>query len=242
MQMNDENYKKPFYEQLRDVIRNKILSGEFPPGTAIPSENALAKQYGVHRLTLRNTIQILVDEGLLVTRKGRGAFVVGEKKQFEMDQFPGYKKSLREKNTKELAEVLVNSPRLAGPYYADLFDISEQDEIHYVKRMLKTRNSPVSIEKFYIPLSLIPNMESIDFSIFSAREVLDFYNIEIHKTTETLEVVYVDYKMSKRLEVKEDTPVFLFSVIGTDNKGITVFHYENYTRSDKAEFVVSYSE
>jgi DNA-binding transcriptional MocR family regulator len=39
--------KLPLYLQLREVVRAKIESGEFPPGCAIPSENSLAEQYGI---------------------------------------------------------------------------------------------------------------------------------------------------------------------------------------------------
>lgn len=233
--------KKPLYQQLRDVIRNKILTGEYPPGTAIPSENELANQYGVHRLTVRNTIEILVNEGLLLTKQGSGIFVIGDKKTMDIDQFPGYKKSLKEKGAKEKAEVIINSPRLAGPYYANLFQIDRDDEIHYVNRLLKTDQSPVSVEKFYIPCSIIPTLDLIDFSIFSAQEVLDFYDIHIHKTFEKLEVVTVDLKTAKRLKIKEEHPVFLFSVTGYNEQNAAIFSYENYTRSDKSEFVISYS-
>lgn len=237
----EPNYKKPLYQQLRDVIRDKIITGEYAPGTAIPSENELASKYGVHRLTVRNTIEILVDEGLLITKQGSGIYVTGKKKQMDIDQFPGYKKSLKDKRAKEKAAVIVNSPRVAGPYYAKLFNIKEYDQIHYVCRLLKTNHSPVSVEKFYIPFSVIPNLDSIDFSIFSTYEVLDFYHIDIHRTVEKLEVSYVDLKMAKRLKIKEENPVFLFSVVGYGEMGVAIFSYESYTRADKSEFVISYT-
>jgi GntR family transcriptional regulator len=45
------DYRAPMYLQLREVIRTKIEEGEFLPGEAIPSENALAQQYGLNRMT-----------------------------------------------------------------------------------------------------------------------------------------------------------------------------------------------
>ena len=59
------NARSPLYLQLREVIRNKIESGEYPPGTAIPSENTLAETYGIHRLSVRSVISSLIYEGLL---------------------------------------------------------------------------------------------------------------------------------------------------------------------------------
>ncbi len=56
------SYRSPLYLQLREVIRRKIESGEYLPGTPIPSENALAEQYGIHRLSVRAAISALLYE------------------------------------------------------------------------------------------------------------------------------------------------------------------------------------
>ena len=58
MRINDG--QPPIYLQLRKVIREKIEDGEYVPGTAIPSENALADMYHVNRLTVRSAIDALV--------------------------------------------------------------------------------------------------------------------------------------------------------------------------------------
>lgn len=235
------DYKKPLYLQLRDVIRNKILSGEYPPGTAIPTEHELAEIYGIHRLTVRNTIDILVEEGLLKTKQGSGIYVVGPKKVMDIDQLPGYKKSLKDKKAKEKARVLVNARRPAGPLYAKLFNIKQQDQINFMNRLLTTDDSPVSVESFYTPVFIIPNMDSIDFSLFSAYEVLDFYNVDIFRTVEKLEVVFPDTRIARRLKIKEENPVFMFTVTGYDDSNTAIFVYKNYTRADKSEFNISYS-
>ena len=70
------DYQSPIYLQLREVVRAKIEDGEYPPGTAIPSENVLAETYGINRLTVRNAIDALVKEGLLKRVQGKGVYVM----------------------------------------------------------------------------------------------------------------------------------------------------------------------
>ena len=70
--------KYPMYLQLREILRSRIDDGEFIPGSAIPSESELAQTYGLHRLTVRNAITALVNEGLLKPVQGKGVFVVGK--------------------------------------------------------------------------------------------------------------------------------------------------------------------
>ncbi|MDX3522652.1 GntR family transcriptional regulator [Streptomyces scabiei] len=67
---------RPLYVQLADVIAGKIASGELVPDRPIPSENHLAEEYGVARLTARRTAQELRERGLIVTVRGKGSFVV----------------------------------------------------------------------------------------------------------------------------------------------------------------------
>ena len=74
--MAKAEYKMPIYLQLRELIRNKIEEGEYMPGTAIPSENKLAETFGLNRLTIRNAVDALVNEGLLRRVQGKGVFVV----------------------------------------------------------------------------------------------------------------------------------------------------------------------
>ena len=63
------------HRQLAAWIRERIESGEFPPGRPIPSETALVQASGVARGTARRAVAVLRDEGLVETIGGRGTYV-----------------------------------------------------------------------------------------------------------------------------------------------------------------------
>src|SRR5690242_21732563 len=65
----------PRYYQLREILREKIHAGQWPPGMLIPSERELCLQYGLSRMTARQAISDLVREGLLYRLQGKGTFV-----------------------------------------------------------------------------------------------------------------------------------------------------------------------
>ncbi|MGW3566024.1 GntR family transcriptional regulator [Streptomyces sp. NPDC000941] len=67
---------RPLYVQLADIIAGKIKSGELAPDRPIPSENHLADEYGVARLTARRAAQELRERGLIITVRGKGSFVM----------------------------------------------------------------------------------------------------------------------------------------------------------------------
>ena len=70
----DPDSPDALYEQLAALLREAIGDGTYR--SRLPSEPALASEYGVSRETARRAIRLLVAEGLLVTRHGRGTFVV----------------------------------------------------------------------------------------------------------------------------------------------------------------------
>jgi len=69
----------PFYYQIAGLIRNNILEGTWPAGSQLPTENRLARQYGVSRPTIRNAKAMLEDEGYIHSIKGSGCYVNGQK-------------------------------------------------------------------------------------------------------------------------------------------------------------------
>jgi GntR family transcriptional regulator len=67
---------KPVYERIADDLRAAILSGRIGSGEQLPSEDRLAKQYGVQKLTVRKSLTLLVAEQLIINRQRVGNFVV----------------------------------------------------------------------------------------------------------------------------------------------------------------------
>ncbi|GAB2836280.1 hypothetical protein GCM10027176_45730 [Actinoallomurus bryophytorum] len=66
----------PPYRQIAGILRERIESGEIPPGRRIPSLVELEQEFEVARDTLRKAIQVLKDEGLVETVTGMGIFVI----------------------------------------------------------------------------------------------------------------------------------------------------------------------
>ncbi len=66
---------RPAFRQIADQLRDRILGGELRPGELLPSETGLLKEFGASRSTVRHSIEVLKNEGLIETRQGRGAFV-----------------------------------------------------------------------------------------------------------------------------------------------------------------------
>jgi DNA-binding GntR family transcriptional regulator len=64
---------------LADVVRSElkrlILGGEFPVGSKLPNEDRLCERFGVSRVTIREAVRGLIEDGLVLRRHGSGTYV-----------------------------------------------------------------------------------------------------------------------------------------------------------------------
>jgi DNA-binding GntR family transcriptional regulator len=71
----DKTAFEPAYLQLANILRRQIAEGSFRPGDLLPSEAQLVRRYGISPMTVRRSINLLLDEGVVITEQGRGTFV-----------------------------------------------------------------------------------------------------------------------------------------------------------------------
>lgn len=236
------NYQSPIYLQLREVIRNKIEDGEYLPGMQIPSENELAELYGINRMTVRSGIDALVHEGLLKRVKGKGVYVSGPKVERDLEILGGFSQTMRERNVQPNTKVLEKTLRRAGEKYSLIFDIDPEDDIYYIKRICFADEEPTSLDEIFIPKYVISKLEGIDLNVFSIYEVYDLYNINLTWAYQTLDIITLDQREARMLDIDDNTPVMLFECTSHDDKNRIIEFSRTYTRGDKCKFNVQFNK
>lgn len=78
MERATTRYTVPLYSQLASTLRSRIEAGQWGVGERLPSIDALGREFGVARATMRQAIEVLEREGLVRRRHGRGTFVESE--------------------------------------------------------------------------------------------------------------------------------------------------------------------
>lgn len=239
--MTELSYRSPLYIQLREVIRGKIEDGEFPPGTAIPSENQLAEIYGLSRLSVRSALEALENEGLLKSVQGKGVFVQGPKTRRDMETLGGYRHTMQERGMDASTRVLVKALRDAGPLYSRLLHVAPEDPLWFIRRIDSSESRPVALEEIYIPYALFPGLGEIDIALFSLYDALEWQDIHPRLGQQTLRAARLEPAMARLLEIPPDQVVMEFSYSVQDADGHLIEFSRSYIRGDRTEFYVHYS-
>ena len=116
------NDSQPIYRQLRDFIVTMILDGTLPEGGILPSVRHVASQFQVNPLTVLKSYQLLVGEGIVESRRGRGMFVLPgarklllktERERFLQEEWPRVVDTLHRLGL-SAEELLKGAPRESG--------------------------------------------------------------------------------------------------------------------------------
>lgn len=97
---------EPMYQQLATLLAQRITSGELPLAAQIPTEAALMATHGVSRITVRQAISLLVRNGQLVIRRGKGTFVAAPAMHHDLGALRGFYDALREQGLEPQTELL----------------------------------------------------------------------------------------------------------------------------------------
>ena len=240
--MSNATYKSPLYIQLREVIRNKIEDGEYPVGTAIPSESQLAETYNLNPLSVRSALSALKYEGLLRSVQGKGVFVNGSKTERDLETLGGYRQTMDERSIDAHTRVLIKALRPAGPYYSKLLDLAEDDQVWFTRRIDYSNNEPVALEEIYIPEKILPSYGDVDIELFSIYDIFTWNGLRPTDADQTLRVLFLEPSRAKLINLTSEQAVMELSNLTRDEKGQNIEFARNYVRPDKIEFCTHYAK
>ena len=100
------NSPVPRYHQLKEILREKVSTEEWKPGDLIPSERELSETYSISRMTARQAITDLVNEGLFYREQGRGTFVADNRITQQLLQLTGFTEDIQARGQRPSTIVL----------------------------------------------------------------------------------------------------------------------------------------
>ncbi len=141
--------KGPAYAQLAALLKQKIASGEYPPGTRIPAESVMGQTYGVAVMTVRQAIRLLVEQGLLRRVHGSGTYVCGPDWTRACFNMEGLLETLGDKENIDI-RILSAGITGASPKAAAVLGLAPGDLIVILVRLVSYKGLPFMLNQAHL--------------------------------------------------------------------------------------------
>lgn len=224
--------------QIRVILEG--LAAQLEPGSPIPSERAIADHFGVARMTVRNEITRLANDGVLVVRPSAGAFVAEQllsRQQLGMS----FTMATDPQVGSAGARVLERQVQPATARIAALLGVDDQASILRVVRLRTVRGEPVGIERANLPLSRFPGLDLLpldDVSLY--RLIEEQYGIKRSSLESSARAVLPDDDEAKKLGCGPLEPCLAVTTTVRDADGLAIETGRSTYRGDRYELTASW--
>ena len=200
---------RPLYEQIKLLLTQSLVAGEWKPGEPIPSEIELAARYGVSQGTVRKAIDALAAEHILLRRQGKGTYVASHNTPTHQYRFLRMQSDDGDTDAPTTEWVSVERVRVAADVAAAL-SLRVGATAHHITRVLRFAGKPIIFDEIYLAAALFPGLtrarlEESKGSIYSFLELA--YGVRMIRGEEQIKAVAADRALAKYLNVPTGTPL-----------------------------------
>jgi GntR family transcriptional regulator len=227
----------PLYAQVEDALTGRILRGEWPEGSQLPSEDSLVAEFGVSRTTIRTTIQSLVQAGLVEIRRGKGTFVARPKLTQDLTELTGFVEDMAILGRRATARVVGTSVIAAPDAVASKLALRPGDPVVQIYRVRLADGVPLSFDETYLPEDLGRKVMVDDLvaePIFSLLE--ERYDTPLVEAEYHLEASVASSAVAMALNIPVGSAIFLIERTSFSLAHRPVDHEKLYYRGDLIRF------
>lgn len=215
----------PQYRKLSELLRKHILSGIYNEGDLLPSENELSATHGMTRPTVRHALDILVKDGLILKKQGKGSIVRKPPQNIGILSIAATASAV---GSRYLKTDILQKPEIRiwpESFAFELSDLENESGCIYMERLRYVDNMPVFYDINHLPNINLPRFTSRSFEDKSLFEILrKNYQIEIIGGEQLLRAVMPDKKIKELLKLKKDQPVlYIERKLNTNKEGFNIY-------------------
>jgi len=230
----------PLYRQLKELLRERIISGEWLEGAQIPPEPQLCSTFGISRITVRQAVEDLVREGWLYRKRGRGTFVRSVKPEIQLSSlFLIHPQPSTDSGMAEHEPIHTRTVRTRSLVRRRL-DLAPGSRVFEIVRVRLVNGQPGALETAYLPRELMrrmPTAEEIRRGFF--YDILrNCTGIEPAHTRIYLEAVLVDRREGEILKIPPGSPALRLERLTSSVDGRPILLTLNILTGDHCRYVL----
>ena len=199
------NTDRPLYQQIKTAIAQKIETGIWQPGEKIPSENQLAAELGVSRMTINRPLRELTSQGLLKRVHGLGTFVAESPYHASLIELKPIADEIAAAGKTHTATLLELNEITADSSLANRMMVNSGEILFHVAMVHSQDGVPIQLEDRYVNPTIAPDFLDVDFTATTPSQYLLglFHPAELEHI---VQAIMPDAKTAQLLSIPANEP------------------------------------
>jgi GntR family transcriptional regulator len=218
---SNQSRAEPLYHQIEKSLLERIVSGQWPHGSQISTEEELCAAYGVSRITVRHALKNLAAKGYLVRNRGRGTFIQAPTLTAGVRGLQSFSQEMSFLGLEVGARVLSLERQPAPIAVAERLGLPLGEEIVVIRRLRTGDNTPIGIQTAHLVAKRFPDLQRATFKDRSLYAHLEsHYGMRPLEAQETFWATPISGEEASLLEVNDGACGFRVERVTSDAIGI----------------------
>ncbi|WP_240738211.1 GntR family transcriptional regulator [Deinococcus fonticola] len=232
----------PVYVQVAQGLRERIEQGELPVGSALPAERELAANLHVSRVTVRQALALLAEQGLLSRKHGSGTFITppqtAELPSHSLGLLSSFSGDVTSRGQRPGARVLTFEHTRPTAQEAMSLGLSPTEFVYRIRRLRTADGEPLALEQSTLPVVLVGHITAQDVTDASLYALLGTRGLQPQRAIRHLRAVNADADAAGLLEVSVGTAMLSTERLSWTNRNRPIEFARALYRGDRYDFVM----
>ncbi|WP_431803739.1 phosphonate metabolism transcriptional regulator PhnF [Halobacillus andaensis] len=235
--MVDKKSPLPMYYQIEEDLKQRITNQEFKTSDMIPSERELSETFEVSRMTVRQAITNLVNEGVLYRVKGKGTFVAEEKIEQPLQGLTSFTEDMKTRGMEASSKLLTFEKMSAPLDITRKLQLNEGAEVYKIQRVRFADQKPMAVETNFLSAAMFPELDeqTVLGSLYNYIEKTQ--KQPIGKAHQMIEATIADENQAELLDIPVDSAILSIERHSTLADGTPFEVVRSSYRADRYKFI-----
>ena len=229
---------KLLYLQIRDILVEKIESGELVPGDSLPGERALAEMYDVSRVTIRKCIGNMVEEGYLIRSRGKETVVASRKVSHRLGTLLGVAEELSGADNIIKVKVLHKGYEKITTDIRNHLKTEDNSQVYAFSRLILSNNKPLIANYSYVLHDIGKLVEELDLESDKVFQYLEHCGYNVSYAEQVISAGICDKKEAELLDYRVGQPVIVIKRTTFLENGYPILYEKSTYRGDEYQYSI----
>ena len=229
----------PLYAQIKDILRARVLDGTYQPHQQMPSESEMIAAFNVSRITVRQALNDLQNEGLIFRIHGKGTFVSKPKAFQDLGRLQGFGEAMRQMGYETFARVISLRNVVPTLQVQERLHLPKRAKVTELQRVRFLNREPISLDITYLPAAIGTRLAKEDLATRDVFVILENdYGMSLGHADLQIGSTLADENLATQLRVEEGSPVLVIERTTHTSDGTPIDYEHLYYRGDAFQYKV----